>query len=90
LEESRVSLERCPACRARLAQEQVCSRCGCDLTLVRRAEKQARQLTVRAVQAWGQGDGEQALALAHAALQLQRNPLANVVMQSLTLPRHQG
>jgi ribosomal protein S20 len=82
-----VSLERCPACRVRLAQEPVCPRCGCDLTLVRRAEAQARQATVRALHAWAQGDREAARTLVHAALRIERSALARAVLQSLGAPR---
>jgi hypothetical protein len=78
-----VSLERCPGCRVRLAQEPICPRCGCDLTLVRRAEGQARQLTVRALHAWARGDCEEARTLAHAALEIEHNALARAVLQSL-------
>ena len=74
--ESGVTQARCPTCRGRLAQEPICPRCGCDLTLVRRAEAQARQFLVRAVHAYARGDATQARALARAALKLERSRLA--------------
>ena len=78
-----MSLARCPACRARLLDEAICPRCSCDLGLVRRAEAQAQQWLARALQAWAQGDLAQARACASTALLLERQPLANVVLQCL-------
>lgn len=34
-------MERCPVCRARLKERQVCHRCGTDLTLAIAMEKKA-------------------------------------------------
>lgn len=76
-------MERCPGCRSRLADEAICPRCGCDLTLVRRAEAQARQLVVRAVQAWAHCDPDQARAFVRSALALDRGRLAKGVLMSL-------
>lgn len=81
-----VTVERCPACQGRLAEEPTCPRCGCDLTLVRRAEAQARQLLIRALRAWAQGDQRNARALARAALILEHSPLAARVLQTLGSP----
>ena len=81
-----MSLERCPGCRVRLPPGPTCLRCGCDLALVRRAEVQARQFTVRAVHAWARGDHPQARAWARAALVLDHSRLANSVLQSLGPP----
>lgn len=78
-----MNLERCPGCRVRLTQEPICPRCGCDLALVRRAESQAREFTVRAVQAWARGHRDEARTLAQAALQIERTPLAKAVLQGL-------
>jgi hypothetical protein len=61
----------------------ICPRCACDLTLVRRAEGQTRQLTVRALHAWARGDREKAMSLARSALGLAHNPLARSVLKSL-------
>jgi hypothetical protein len=66
-----------------LADEPICPRCGCDLTLVRRAEAQARLLVGRAVQAWLHGDPDRARRLAHSALALDNTPLARSVLQGL-------
>lgn len=49
-------LERCPACRARLAESAVCPRCGCDFTLVRLAEEQAERQLTQAMRAFAVGD----------------------------------
>ncbi len=74
---------RCPACRGRLALEPMCPRCGCDLTLVRLAETRARQCLVRAVHAYARGNFEEARASAHAALELERSPLAAGLLRCL-------
>ena len=79
-------MERCPACRGRLAQEPACPRCGCDLTLVRRAQAQARQLLVRALRAWADGDLGKAAALAQAAASLEHSRLAAIVLRALRSP----
>lgn len=78
-----MSLQRCPGCKARWAQGPICLRCGCDLTLVQRAEAQARQLIVCAVQAWARGDRRTAAARARAALALEHSPLARRVLQGI-------
>lgn len=78
-----MSLERCPACRSRLADEPLCPRCGCDLTLVRRADSQSRRLFGQALQAWADGDKQQAQDLVQAGLQLKHEPLAAAVLQAL-------
>lgn len=78
-----MSVERCPACRSRLAQEPACLRCGCDLSLVRRAELQSRQLFSRALKAWAAGDEPLAQALVHSSLMLQHDPLAAAVLRAL-------
>ncbi|MBP6709179.1 MAG: hypothetical protein KA223_08465 [Candidatus Accumulibacter sp.] len=49
-------LERCPACRARLAESALCPRCGCDFALVRQAEEQARSLLEQAIRTLAGGD----------------------------------
>ncbi len=78
-----MSPERCPACRSRLAQEPACPRCGCDLSLVRRAELQSRQLFTRALKAWADGDEPAALALVQTSLALQHEPLVAAVARAL-------
>jgi hypothetical protein len=77
-------MERCPGCRARLTEGPACPRCGCDLTLVRRAEAQARQLIRHALRAWAQGDHSQARACAAASLALERGHLAQAVLNSVS------
>jgi hypothetical protein len=69
-----------------LAQEPICPRCGCDLTLVRRAELQAQRLVVRALHAWARGDRDAARTFARSALALEHSRLARSVLQSLGSP----
>ena len=76
-----VSLERCPGCRARLQTEPACPRCGCDLTLVRRAEAQSQRWLALAVQAWARGNHVAARQCASAALALEPLPLARALLQ---------
>jgi len=77
-------MERCPGCRARLAEGPACPRCGCDLTLVRRAEANARHLVGLAVRAWAEGNREEARTCAAASLALEQGPLAQAVLKSLS------
>ena len=72
---------QCPACRARLGAAPVCPRCGCDLTLARRAAAQARQLAAQAVRAWAVGNAAQARALAIDSLSLEQGLLARAVVR---------
>jgi len=78
-----MTMARCPACRGRLTSEPACPRCGCDLTLVRRAEAQARRLLERAVRAWADGDLREADTLARAALALEHSRLAEGVLNAV-------
>ena len=77
-------MERCPGCRARLAEGPECPRCGCDLTLVRRAETQACRLIRRALRAWVEGDREQARAWAAASLALDNSRLGRLVLECVS------
>lgn len=79
-----MSLERCPGCRARLTEDPVCTRCGCDLTLVRRTEAQARRLVHRALSAWAQGNPPEAEACAAAALVLEHDALGRAIRHFLS------
>jgi len=72
-------MERCLACRARLAQSPVCPRCGCDFSLARRAEEDARRLVGRAVRALAAGEREAALARLATARGLKVLPLGRAV-----------
>ena len=81
-----MSLARCPACRVRLAAQAVCPRCGCDLTLVRLAEAQARRFVVQAVQAWVSGDLPAAQANALAATRLAHHPVAQAILRARVGP----
>lgn len=72
-------MDRCPACRARLADGPVCPRCGCDYSLANRAETQARRLARRAVRAWAEGDPAAATACIDESLALRRDRLAEAL-----------
>ena len=80
-------MERCPACHARLGQAEVCSRCGTDFSISRRAERQAQALSRLAVHQLVQGKTQQAAATAGAASGLADSPLARAVTQMLTCRR---
>jgi len=80
-------MERCPACRARLGAAEVCSRCGTDFSMTRRAERQAQALARLALQQFAQGQALQAGATAAAACSLATSPLARAVAQMV---RHQA
>ena len=73
--------QRCPACRARLGAAEVCSRCGTDFSIARRAERQAQAL---AVQQLALGSTEQAAAAARAAAALAHSPLAHAVSRLIS------
>ena len=77
-------MERCPACRARLGEAEICGRCGTDFSISRRAERQAHLLARLAVHQLGQGQNRQAAATANAASGLADSPLARGVTQMLT------
>ncbi|MEF8748714.1 MAG: hypothetical protein V5B31_12980 [Candidatus Accumulibacter propinquus] len=68
-------LDRCQACRARLAGSAVCPRCGCDFSLVRQAQAQAKCLLDRAVGSLAGGDLARARVLIDAALAIDRQQL---------------
>lgn len=80
-------MERCPACRARLSAAEVCSRCGTDFSMTRRAERQAQALARLALQQFAQGQTRQAGTTAAAACSLATSPLARAVAH---LVRHQA
>lgn len=73
-------MERCPACRGRLGEDPVCGRCGCDFSLARRAEEQARRIAGLAVRAWARGERTQARAWAEQSISLHRGRLARAVL----------
>ena len=73
------ALERCPACRADLAGNAVCRRCGCDFSLVRVAEEQAERRLTQALCAYAGGDLAGARAHLGASLASHRLPLAQAL-----------
>lgn len=72
-------MERCPACRARLADADVCARCGVDFSISRRAERQAQQLVREAVHELSIGNLEAASTAANLASDLASPPLARMI-----------
>lgn len=76
-------MERCPACRAKLAGADICARCGTDFSLSGRAERQALALTGVAVRELAQGHHSQAAAAADAATALASSPLAQALSKML-------
>jgi hypothetical protein len=75
--------QRCPACRARLGDAEVCSRCGTDFSTARRAERQAQALAGLAVHQLVLGQTPQAAATAQAAVALAHSPLAHAVSRMI-------
>lgn len=75
--------ERCPACRARMADSAICSRCGCDLTLMHRARSQAGAAIDAALRAWAAGTPSSALAHARDALALENTPFGRALRHAL-------
>jgi hypothetical protein len=65
-----------------MAESAACPRCGCDLTLVRRAETQAQRLILRAVRASLEGNRQEARACAAASLALENSRLGQVVLKN--------
>ena len=76
-------LNRCPACRARLAETAVCPRCGCDFSLVRQAMTQAARLLERALCSLAVGDRAAARRQVEASLSLHRQRLAQAIRNFL-------
>ena len=76
-------MERCPACRARLADAEICTRCGTDFSTSRRAERQAQGLAHIAVRQLFLGQTMQAAVTADAATHLASPPLALAVLETI-------
>jgi len=76
-------LDRCPACRARLAKAAVCPRCGCDFSLVRQAIGQAARLLEQALCSLAIGDRVAARRQVGASLALHRWRLAEAIRSFL-------
>jgi len=76
-------LERCLACRARLGEADVCTRCGTDFSISRRARRQAAALARLAVQELARGHDRQAAAAAATASQLANPLLAQAVTRAI-------
>ncbi len=77
--------ERCPACRARMVDSAICGRCGCDLTLMRRARSQASAAIDAALRAWAEGATPSALAHARDALALENTQFGRALRHALEL-----
>ncbi len=72
-------MDRCPACRARLKGTAVCRRCGCNLTIPLRIERQAKLLEQSAVAALSRNE----LATARSALDHARHLKASLLQDVL-------
>jgi hypothetical protein len=70
------NLDRCRACRARLAEDGICPRCGCDFSLARQAMEQAGQRLAHALRALAAGEADVARSAVDASLGRIRNPTA--------------
>lgn len=79
-------MERCPGCRARLGEYPVCSRCGCDLTHVFRAEARAAHLMRCAMHAWAAGNRDAARVWMQKSLALEHKPLGDLLCECLASP----
>jgi len=77
------TLDRCQACRARLAQDGVCPRCGCDFSLARQAMEQAGRRLEEALRAVAVGDRELARSCLGDSLAMHRQPLARAIKDFL-------
>jgi len=76
-------LKRCLACRARLGEAEVCTRCGTDFSISRRAQRQATALAHVAVQELARGHIRQAAAAAASATHLANPLLAQAVARAI-------
>ncbi|MEF8760250.1 MAG: hypothetical protein V5B36_11090 [Candidatus Accumulibacter sp. UW25] len=77
------TLARCPACRARLGEDAVCPRCGCDFALVRQAIAQADRLLEQSLRSLLQGDRAAARRQVEASLANRRQRLAEAIQAFL-------
>ncbi len=78
-------MERCPACRARLDNTDICARCGTNFSISRRAERQAQALARVAVRELFHGHLQQAASTADAASLLANPLLAHAVSQMIRI-----
>ncbi|SBT06166.1 hypothetical protein ACCAA_300027 [Candidatus Accumulibacter aalborgensis] len=72
-------LDRCPACRARLPENAVCPRCGCDFSLAQQAIEQARRLLEQALRSLALGDRAAARSQVDASLAMHRRRLGQAI-----------
>jgi hypothetical protein len=73
------ALDRCQACRARLADAAICPRCGCDFSLVRQAELAAARRLAQAARLLAGGDRAAASIQLDVALELKGSGLARAI-----------
>ena len=78
-------MERCPACRARLDNTDICTRCGTNFSISRRAERQAQTLACVAVRELFCGHLQQAASTADAASFLANPLLAHAISQMIRI-----
>jgi hypothetical protein len=72
-------LDRCRACRARLPENAVCPRCGCDFSLARRAMEQAGRLLEQTLRSLALGDRAAARSQVDASLAMHRRRLGQAI-----------
>jgi hypothetical protein len=66
-----------------MADSAICSRCGCDLTLMHRARSQAGAAIDAALRAWAEGAPSSALAHARDALALDNTQFGRALRRAL-------
>lgn len=66
-----------------MAESPICGRCGCDLTLARRAQTQARAAIAAALRAWVDDAPERAHTHAGTALALENTLLGRALLHAL-------
>ena len=77
-------MERCPACRARMSEQAVCPRCGCDFTLALDAKAAARHHLGAALRALAQGEQDSARQALLQSQSLQRSTLGAYLERLIT------
>ena len=81
-------MQRCPLCRARLRDQDLCPRCGAELRLARQAEDTARTLEAQALRAIAAGDRETALRVLTRAALFKRHEIQGRLWGMLRQPGH--
>lgn len=82
-------MDRCPVCRARLAESSVCNRCGTELAPLFSILAESQRLFVQSVSAATAGDWNTALVWSQQAEALRATPLSTQWRRYL-LARNEG